>query len=178
LTFFADGAILVAYQVKRKAGRMMFPIDQYHYKLKDYGLSFDCMTYEEERTYRDTPTELSAYIDGQYWVDKPTGAIQIIEERDWGKETCTQEYCVIRGILASTEVDETGYPKYRRLVEIAVLDTSDEYVRAVLEKEGLLADRWTYEGKWSWQGKWFKSLPTRGMRRFLDFVAGRGWYRT
>ncbi len=152
----------------------MLPRDRYAYKFKDFGLPFNCTTYEEERTYRDRPTELSEYIDGQYWVDKSTGAIQIIEKWDWGKETRTREYCIIRGILASTEVDENGYPKYRRLVEIAVFDPSDEYVRAVLEKEGLLADRWTYEGEWSWG---WASLPTRARRRFLDFVAGRGWYR-
>jgi hypothetical protein len=156
LTVFADGAILVAYQAKRKAGRMKLPVDRYEYELEDYGLTFDWTTYEDEYGYKP-------------YVHKPTGAIEIMEDEECEKDKF-KSYCTVIGVLASTEIDENGYPKYRRLAKMIVFNPSNEYVRAYIEKS-VLADRWMYEGAWLWR---WSSLPTRGRRRFLNFLVDRG----
>jgi hypothetical protein len=144
----------------------MLPIDR-KYELADYGLYFDWTTYEEERRYHEWASHDWVWRGNTSYVDKPTGAIRLRE--DFTRKN--SPYRTFVGVLASKEKDENGLPKYRRLAEMTVSDTSDEYVRAVLEQEGLLAERWTYEGAWSWS--WF-SLPRRCRRPFLNFLADRG----
>jgi len=139
----------------------MFPRDHYEYELSDYGLTFDWTIYEEERKYHIQASSHVYMLSNKSYVHEPTGAIRI-------REDCTRKnspYRTIVGVLASKEVDENGLPKYRRLADMIVRDTSDENVRAVLEQEGLVAERWTYEGAWSWS---WSSLPQRGRRRFLN----------
>jgi hypothetical protein len=145
----------------------MFPIDRYEYELSDYNLHFEWTTYEEERRYHIRTSTHTYMLCNTSYVHEPTGAIRIREDHTRNKGL----YRAVIGVLVSKEVDEKGLPKYRRLAEMIVRDTSEENVRAVLAQEGLLTERWTYEGAWSWG---WSSLPTRGRRRFLNFLENRG----